>query len=94
MARELDKKPRFLIAAHPTRGVDIGATESIRKHLIEQRDQGCAILLISTELEEIMSLSDRIGVMYEGKMIAETTPGETCIEQIGLWMAGKETSID
>lgn len=91
VARELDKKPRFLIAAHPTRGVDIGATESIRKHLIQQRDQGCAIILISTELEEIMSLSDRIGVMYEGRMIAETTPKEASIEQIGLWMAGKES---
>ena len=89
VARELDKRPRFLIAAHPTRGVDIGASELIRKHLICHRDQGCAVILISTELEEIMSLSDRFGVMYEGRMIAETTPKEANIEQIGLWMAGR-----
>ncbi len=92
VARELDKCPPLLIAAHPTRGVDIGASEAIHQQIIQQRDNGCAVLLISTELEEILSLSDRIGVIYEGKIIQETDRENATSEQLGLWMAGKKTS--
>ncbi|MFQ5858267.1 MAG: hypothetical protein ACE5LU_21905 [Anaerolineae bacterium] len=68
LARELSREPRVLVAAQPTRGVDIGATEYIHRRLIEQRSEGTAILLISENLDEIQSLSDRIAVMYEGEI--------------------------
>jgi len=69
MARELSRRPKVLIAAQPTRGVDIGATEYIHQRLLEQRDTGTAILLISEDLDEVRALSDRIAVMYEGSII-------------------------
>lgn len=88
MARELSRLPKVLIAAQPTRGVDIGATEYIHKRLLEQRGEGTAILLISEDLDEIQTLSDRIAVMYEGEIIGIVNRGEATVEQIGLMMAG------
>jgi general nucleoside transport system ATP-binding protein len=88
MARELSRKPKLLIAAQPTRGVDIGATEFIHQRLLEQRAAGKAILLISEDLDEIRSLSDRIAVMYEGRFIGIVDRGQATVEEIGLMMAG------
>ncbi|RXT08970.1 ABC transporter ATP-binding protein [Ammoniphilus sp. CFH 90114] len=88
IAREVDKDPNLLIAAQPTRGVDVGAIEFIHKRLIEQRDKGKAILLVSFELEEVMQLSDRIAVIYEGKIIAIVNPKETTEQELGFLMAG------
>jgi ABC-type uncharacterized transport system ATPase subunit len=88
MARELSREPKLLIAAQPTRGVDIGATEFIHQRLLEQRSAGKAILLISEDLDEVRSLSDRIAVMYEGKIIGIVERNEASIEEIGLMMAG------
>jgi len=92
LGREIDQKPKLLIAMQPTRGLDVGATEYIHQQLLAQRDRGAAILLISTELEEIMALSDRILVMYEGRIVGETSAERSNIEQIGLWMAGVTVS--
>jgi general nucleoside transport system ATP-binding protein len=88
MARELSRKPKVVIAAQPTRGVDIGATEYIHQRLLEQRAAGTAILLISEDLDEIRSLSDRIVVMYEGRIMGVVGRGEATVEQIGFMMAG------
>ena len=88
MARELSREPKILIAAQPTRGVDIGATEYIHQRLLEQRAAGMAILLISEDLDEIRALSDRIAVMYEGRIIGIVERGQATVEQIGLMMAG------
>ncbi|MEL7609255.1 MAG: ABC transporter ATP-binding protein [Bacillota bacterium] len=88
MAREMSRKPTLLIAMHPTRGVDVGAIEYIHKKIIEERDNGTAILLVSTELDEIMKLSDRICVMYEGKIMGTVRPQDVTIEQMGLMMGG------
>jgi simple sugar transport system ATP-binding protein len=86
-AREIDRDPKVLIAAQPTRGLDVGAIEYLHRRLVAERDEGRAILLISLELEEIMSLSDRILVVYEGQIVAEHT-GEVSEEEIGLEMLG------
>lgn len=88
LARELSRKPKFLIASQPTRGVDIGATEYIHQRLLEQRDSGTAILLISEDLDETRALSDRIAVMYEGKIVGIVQRNQASVEQIGLMMAG------
>jgi len=88
MARELSRRPKVLIAAQPTRGVDIGATEYIHHRLLEQRDAGTAILLISEDLDEVRALSDRIAVMYEGSIIGIVERNQATVEQIGLMMAG------
>jgi simple sugar transport system ATP-binding protein len=88
MARELSRAPRLLIAAQPTRGVDIGATEFIHQRLLEQRGEGKAILLISEDLDEICSLSDRIAVMYEGRIVGVVERNQATVEEIGLMMAG------
>ena len=88
LAREIDADPEILIAAQPTRGVDIGAIEYIRRQLVALRDSGKAILLISAELEEIMTLSDRIVVMYEGEIVGTFRPETTTEEELGLYMAG------
>ncbi|MHB9145375.1 MAG: ABC transporter ATP-binding protein [Symbiobacteriia bacterium] len=87
-ARELERDPDLLIAAQPTRGLDVGAIEFLHRRIVEARDRGKAVLLISFELDEIMSLSDRIGVIYEGRIVAEVPGGEASEEQLGLWMAG------
>ena len=88
LARELSRKPKILIAAQPTRGVDIGASEYIHQRLLEQRATGTAILLISEDLDETRSLSDRIAVIYEGHIIGIVQRGEATVEEIGLMMAG------
>jgi ABC-type uncharacterized transport system ATPase subunit len=87
MAREVERHPKVLIAAQPTRGVDIGATEYIHKRLIEQRNQGMAILLISEDLDEVLALSDRIAVMYEGEIVGIVQPN-TPVDELGMMMAG------
>jgi general nucleoside transport system ATP-binding protein len=88
IARELDKNPDLLIAAQPTRGLDVGAIEFIHKRLVEQRDNGKAVILVSFELDEILKLSDRIIVMYEGRVVGEVRPEETNDQELGLMMAG------
>ena len=88
LARELSRNPILVIAYQPSRGLDIGATEYVRTKLVEMRDQGCAVLLISADLDEVRALSDRIAVIYEGKIVAERKPGETNEEDLGLLMAG------
>lgn len=88
IGREIDRDPDLLIAAQPTRGLDVGAIEFIHKRLIEQRDHGKAVLLVSFELDEIMNVSDRIAVIYEGKIVAVVDPKETTEQELGLLMAG------
>jgi simple sugar transport system ATP-binding protein len=88
IGREVDRNPDLLIAAQPTRGLDVGAIEYIHKRLIEQRDHGKAVLLVSFELDEIMNVSDRIAVIYEGKIAAVLNPKETTEQELGLLMAG------
>ncbi len=88
VARELDKKPSLLIAMHPTRGVDVGSIEFIHKQIVKARDAGQAVLLVSTELEEVLSLSDRIGVVFDGKIMGELDAKNAKVEEIGLLMAG------
>ncbi len=94
LARELDGKIRFILAFHPTRGLDIGATEFVYKRLLEAAYNGAAILLIAGDLEEIFTLSDRVAVIYEGEIVGYTLPKEENLEEIGLLMAGiKERSM-
>lgn len=88
IAREIDKNPDLLIAAQPTRGLDVGAIEFVHRQLIEQRDKGKAVLLISFELDEIMNVSDRIAVIYEGRIVGEVRPQDTNDQELGLMMAG------
>ena len=88
VAREIDKNPELLIAVQPTRGLDVGAIEYIHKQIVAHRDAGKAVLLVSLELEEVMSLSDRILVMYEGEIVGELDPKTTTVEELGLYMAG------
>ena len=88
IARELDRDPQFLLAIQPTRGLDVGAIEFVHAELVRHRDKGRAILLISLELEEVMSVSDRILVIYEGEIVGELDPKKTNREEIGLYMAG------
>jgi general nucleoside transport system ATP-binding protein len=87
VAREVSRNPRVLIAAQPTRGLDVGAIEFVHRRLVEERDEGRAILLVSFELDEILSLSDRILVLYEGQIVAEYTP-DVSEEEIGFAMVG------
>lgn len=88
VAREIDKNPELLVAVQPTRGLDVGAIEFIHKKLVEIRNQGKAVLLVSLELEEVMSVPDRILVMYEGEIVGELDPKTTTTEELGLYMAG------
>ena len=88
LARELSARPRVLLAAQPTRGVDVGAGHYIHERLMEQRDAGTAILIVSEDLDEVLSLSDRVLVMFEGEVIAEVRPRESTREALGLMMAG------
>lgn len=90
IGREVDRDPDLLVAAQPTRGLDVGAIEFIHKRLIEQRDKGKAVLLVSFELDEIMNVSDRIAVIYEGKIVAIVDPKETTEQELGLLMAGSK----
>ena len=88
VAREIDKDPELLVAVQPTRGLDVGAIEYIHKQLVAVRDAGHAVLLVSLELDEVMSVSDRILVMYEGEIVGELDPKKTTVEELGLYMAG------
>ena len=88
VAREIDKDPALLIAVQPTRGLDVGAIEYIHRQIVAHRDAGNGVLLVSLELEEVMSLSDRILVMYEGEIVGELDPKKTTVEELGLYMAG------
>ncbi len=88
LARELGRNPELLIAAQPTRGLDVEAIEFVHSRILEERDSGKAVLLVSMELEEIMSLSDRILVMYEGSVVAEFAGGSVTEEELGLYMTG------
>lgn len=87
LARELDKRPEVLLVGQPTRGVDIGAIELIHKKIVEMRDGGCAVLLVSVELDEIMTLSDRILVMFEGRIVGEVSGRNADKTKLGLMMA-------
>ena len=93
MARELARKPRVLIAAQPTRGVDIGAIEYIHSQLLEQRAEGLATLLISEDLDEVRSLSDRIAVMFDGEIMGVVDNATTTVEELGLMMAGEKREV-
>jgi len=88
VAREFSAEPVFIIASQPTRGLDVGATEYVRKKLVEMRNKGCAIFLVSADLDEIMTLSDRIAVIYEGKIVAIKNCNETNEFELGLLMTG------
>ncbi|MFX3624681.1 MAG: ABC transporter ATP-binding protein [Ectobacillus sp.] len=88
IAREVDRDPELLLAAQPTRGLDVGAIEFIHKKLVEQRDKGKAVLLVSLELDEILNVSDRIAVIYEGKIVGIVNAKETNEQELGLLMAG------
>lgn len=88
IAREVDRDKPLVVAVQPTRGLDVGAIEYIHAQLVKERDEGKAILLVSLELDEVMSLSDRILVMYEGEIVGELDPKETTVQELGLYMAG------
>lgn len=94
VARELDRNPEVVVAVQPTRGLDVGATEYIHKQLIAQRDAGKAVLLVSLELDEVMDVSDRIVVMYEGEIVADLNPKEITVQELGLYMAGSKRSVN
>jgi ABC-type uncharacterized transport system ATPase subunit len=88
VAREFSREPKLIIAAQPTRGLDVGATEYVRRKLVEMRDRGSAVLLVSADLDEVRALSDRIAVMYEGEIVAIKDPKDTSEQELGLLMAG------
>jgi simple sugar transport system ATP-binding protein len=88
IAREIEKNPELLIAVQPTRGLDVGAIEFVHKQLVAQRDAGKAVLLVSLELDEVMDVSDRILVMYEGEIVGEFDPKTVTEEELGLYMSG------
>ena len=88
LGRELEESPKLLLVAQPTRGVDIGGIEFIHRRLVEMRDAGCAVLLVSSELEEVTALSDRLLVMRQGRIVGEVDPARATPEEIGLLMTG------
>jgi general nucleoside transport system ATP-binding protein len=89
LARELSRNPKVLVVHNPTRGLDIGATEYVHRQLIKQRDNGVGVLLLSLDLDEILSISDRIGVIYEGKIVTIVEREKADVDQLGLLMGGK-----
>jgi len=95
LAREIESEPDLIIAVQPTRGLDVGAIESVHRLLMARRAAGAAILLITEELDEIMSLADRVDVIYEGRVVGSFPVDSADIEQIGLLMTGgEEASVD
>jgi simple sugar transport system ATP-binding protein len=94
VGREFERDPELVVASHPTRGVDVGSIEFIHERLLELRQQGVAILLVSSKLEEVQGLSDRLGVIYEGEFIDVVDPDETTEEELGLLMAGEHPDED
>ncbi len=93
VARELDRRHELLVAAQPTRGMDVGAIERIHQQIVKSRDSGIGVLLISFELDEVMSVSDRILVMYKGEIVAELNPKEITVEELGLYMSGAKNQF-
>jgi general nucleoside transport system ATP-binding protein len=93
LSREITANPRLIVAVQPTRGLDVGAVEAIQEHLLEQRKQGAAILLISEELEELLTLSDRIAVLFDGRVMGVVGGATASVEEIGLMMMGAERTI-
>ena len=94
IARELSRPIQLMIAAQPTRGIDVGSIEFIHQQIVAKRDEGIAVLLISSELDEIMALSDRIVVMYRGSIIGEVLNKETTRQELGLLMAGVKSDSE
>ncbi|MCL2863935.1 MAG: ABC transporter ATP-binding protein [Lachnospiraceae bacterium] len=94
LAREIDRDPHLLIAVQPTRGLDVGAIEFIHSQLLKQRDAGKAVLLVSLELEEVMNISDRILVMYEGEIVANVDPKSVTYQELGLYMSGAKREVN
>lgn len=90
IAREIDRNPELLIAVQPTRGLDVGAIEYIHNQLAAQKKAKKAVLLVSLELDEVMSISDRILVMYEGEIVADLRPEDVTVQELGLYMAGSK----
>ncbi|MBP0981942.1 MAG: heme ABC transporter ATP-binding protein, partial [Oscillospiraceae bacterium] len=88
IGREIDRENPLLIAVQPTRGLDVGAIEYIHAQLVAQRDAGKAVLLVSLEMDEVMNLSDRILVIYEGEIVGELDPKTTTVSEMGLYIAG------
>lgn len=88
IAREIDKEHKLLVAVQPTRGLDVGAIEYVHNQLVASRDRGNAVLLVSLELDEVMNVSDRILVMYEGEIVGELNPKTTTVQELGLYMSG------
>lgn len=93
VAREIDKDHKLLVAVQPTRGLDVGAIEYIHKQLVADRDEGKGVLLVSLELDEVMNVSDRILVMYEGEIVGELDPKKTTVEELGLYMSGAKRDV-
>ena len=93
IAREVADDPRLLVASQPTRGLDVGATEFVHNRLVQERDEGRAVLLVSFSIEEIKSLSDRILVLYEGRIVGEFPPSVSK-EELGIAMTGGRRSVD
>lgn len=93
IAREIDKEHKLLIAVQPTRGLDVGAIEFIHKQLVATRDAGKGVLLMSFELDEVMDVSDRILVMYEGEIVGELDPKQTTVQELGLYMSGAKRNV-
>ncbi|MDF2538178.1 MAG: transporter related [Herbinix sp.] len=93
VAREIDKEHKLLIAVQPTRGLDVGAIENIHRQLVATRDAGKAVLLVSLELDEVMNVSDRILVMYEGEIVGELDPKKITVQELGLYMSGAKRDV-
>ncbi len=93
IAREISRNPELLIAVQPTRGLDVGAIEFIHKEIVKQRDNNCGVLLVSLELDEVMNLSDRILVIYEGEIVADVDPKEVTVQELGLYMSGSKKGV-
>jgi simple sugar transport system ATP-binding protein len=89
LGREILHEPQLLVAAHPTWGVDVGAAGAIHRALLELRDRGAALLVISEDLDELLTLADRIGVLYQGRLSPVRQTSSTTVEEIGLWMGGR-----
>jgi simple sugar transport system ATP-binding protein len=94
VGRELERAPKLMVATHPTRGVDIGSTEFIHERLLDLRSEGVAVLLVSSKLEEVQGLSDRLGVMHDGRIVDVVDPEAVTEEELGLLMAGEEIDRD
>jgi len=94
IGREFELKPKLMLVSQPTRGVDIGAIEFIHRKLVNLRDEGCAVLLVSAELEEVTSLADRLLVIYHGRIVGEVDPRRMSQEEIGLMMTGGKKGSD